>query len=349
MVDLFDDIDDKVSVFNILLEVYAPIKSVRGKKNPAPWILKPIQDEMDRRNGLLKLHRRNSSSFLWAQFKAQRNHVVFLQRQAKKEYFLRLTSTKTHPSTLWKSLKLDCRNDQMDCWSSLNTDHNTIANALNDHFVSVSSKASPSDVTLAPSTNATSDSVLHLSPTTPAWCEELFLPSNRDVLLALTRYLHQPSLLPSLLSASLCVLVWTPPSPLLSTLNHWSVPQSSLPNVLPPDSTVHFADDTSIYIISDSLPSPNSSLQLCLNLANQWKLKNSLKLNTLKSKCVLIHSSWKNVDGKLELFVDNLPIEQVRVFKFLGVLLKHTLTWSDHIAHICTKVSHSLNLLRHLS
>ena len=36
------------------------------------------------------------------------------------------------------------------------------------------------------------------------------------------------------------------------------------------------------------------------------------------------------------------------MFKFLGVLLNDTLTWSDHIAHICTKVSHSLNLLRHL-
>ena len=96
-----------------------------------------------------------------------------------------------------------------------------------------------------------------------------------------------------------------------------------------------------IYIISDNLPSLNSSVQLCLNLANLWMLKNGLKLNTLKSKCILIHSSWKKVDGNLELFVDGLPIEQVRVFKFLGVLLNDTLTRSDHIAHICTKVSRS--------
>ena len=96
-----------------------------------------------------------------------------------------------------------------------------------------------------------------------------------------------------------------------------------------------------IYIISDNLPSLNSSVQLCLNLANLWMLKNGLKLNTLKSKCMLIHSSRKKVDG--------LPIEQVRVFKFLGVLLNDTLTWSDHIAHICTKVSRSLNLLQRLS
>ena len=77
-------------------------------------------------------------------------------------------------------------------------------------------------------------------------------------------------------------------------------------------------------------------------------LKNDLKLNT-HSKCMLIYSSRKKVDGTLELFVDGLLIEQVLVFKFLGVLLNDTLTWSDHIAHICTKVSCSLNLLRRLS
>ena len=64
---------------------------------------------------------------------------------------------------------------------------------------------------------------------------------------------------------------------------------------------------------------------------------------------MLIHSSRKKVDGNMELFIDGLPIEQVRVMKFLGVLLNDTLTWGDHIAHISTKVSRSLNLLRRLS
>ena len=156
IIDLFDDVDDKVSAFNTLfqevLEVHAPIKSVRVKKNPAPWISKSIRDEMDKRNRLLKLHRRNPSSLLWAQFKAQRNRVVFLQRQAKKEYFLHLISTKTHPSTLWKSLKQACRKDQMDCGTSVIPDHKSFANALNDYFVAVSSKASPPDTALSFST-----------------------------------------------------------------------------------------------------------------------------------------------------------------------------------------------------
>ena len=86
IVELFDDVNDEVSVFNTLfqevLKVHAPIKSVRVKKNPASWISKPLRDDMDKQDRLLKLHRRNPSSLLWAQFNTRRNHVVSLQRQA---------------------------------------------------------------------------------------------------------------------------------------------------------------------------------------------------------------------------------------------------------------------------
>ena len=43
---------------------------------------------------------------------------------------------------------------------------------------------------------------------------------------------------------------------------------NDLPSVLPPDSTVLFADDATIFIISDNLPSLNSTLQLNLDFAN---------------------------------------------------------------------------------
>ena len=42
-------------------------------------------------------------------------------------------------------------------------------------------------------------------------------------------------------------------------------------------------------------------------------------------------------------------VEQVQSFKFLGVLVNDTLTWSDHINLVCNKVTRSLHLLRRLS
>ena len=57
--DIFDDVDDKLFVFNSLfldtLHHHAPAGTIRVKRNRAPWITKSIQDEMDKRN---KLQRR---------------------------------------------------------------------------------------------------------------------------------------------------------------------------------------------------------------------------------------------------------------------------------------------------
>ena len=44
-----------------------------------------------------------------------------------------------------------------------------------------------------------------------------------------------------------------------------------------------------------------------------------------------------------------MDVEQVQCFKFLGVLVDNTLTWSDHIDMVCNKVTRSLNLHRRLS
>ena len=66
---------------------------------------------------------------------------------------------------------------------------------------------------------------------------------------------------------------------------------NDLPSVLPLNSTVLFADDMTIFIVSDNICSLQSSLQTCLNLANLWLQRNGLRLNTLKTKSMLIHSS----------------------------------------------------------
>ena len=91
LLDIFDDPDDKVLIFNLLftnaLDEHAPMKTIRIKKNPSPWITKKIRKEMDRRNRLFRFHRRNPSDVSWNIYKAQRDRVVWLQRKAKIDYF----------------------------------------------------------------------------------------------------------------------------------------------------------------------------------------------------------------------------------------------------------------------
>ena len=55
----------------------------------------------------------------------------------------------------------------------------------------------------------------------------------------------------------------------------FSVYINDLPLVLPPDSTVLFADDTTIFIISDQISTLQSSIiQLCLELVILWLERN---------------------------------------------------------------------------
>ena len=110
IIDVFDDPDNEVDAFNSLfievLDMHAPLKTVRVKKKSTPWINKTIGREMDRSDQLFRFYRRNPSAASRDIFKAQRNCVVWLQLRAKNEYFSRLISRKSYPSAIWKTLKL---------------------------------------------------------------------------------------------------------------------------------------------------------------------------------------------------------------------------------------------------
>lgn len=110
----------------------------------------------------------------WEAFKIQRNRVTSLQRKAKKDYFHRLLRKRTHPSTLWNTLKAaGVSTSPADNWSSFNMSTSHIADTLNDHFVTISSALTGSCVSLSPPDVAPSKPTLSLVSTTPAWCENV--------------------------------------------------------------------------------------------------------------------------------------------------------------------------------
>ena len=123
------------------------------------------------------------------------------------------------------------------------------------------------------------------------------------------------------------------------------------PQSIPSSTTVLYADDTTIYVSGTDVEEISSALQSCLDAACLWMQVNCLKLSTTKSKCMLIHSSSSRKRNlpPLDLHLLGSRIEQVSSFKFLGVIINNTLTWSDHINYISQKVSRSICLLRRLS
>ena len=79
-----------------------------------------------------------------------------------------------------------------------------------------------------------------------------------------------------------------------------------------------------------------------------WSYDNKVNINTKKTKEVLLGSVSK--DPPPVITINNSPVERVQSFKFLGVLLTSSLSWSEHITAVCTKASkrlYFLKLLKH--
>ena len=61
-------------------------------------------------------------------------------------------------------------------------------------------------------------------------------------------------------------------------------------------------------------------------------------LNLAKTKIMLVDTHQKLTDA------ENL-VEMVNNFKYLGVLLDHTLSWRDHVEYIGNKISSRLGMV----
>ena len=83
---------------------------------------------------------------------------------------------------------------------------------------------------------------------------------------------------------------------------------------------------------------------------NEWLQINKLSLNIAKSKFMIFQKIDKEMEV-LTLKVDNMIIERVKEFNFLGLMLDTNLNWKKHIAKVsnaCSQKNGILNKLKHV-
>ena len=54
-------------------------------------------------------------------------------------------------------------------------------------------------------------------------------------------------------------------------------------------------------------------------------------------------------EPKLNLNINNIPIEQVKETKLLGITLSHTLSWSKHVDNVVSKMGRAVSVTRRIS
>uniref|UniRef100_A0A3B3CX90 Reverse transcriptase domain-containing protein n=1 Tax=Oryzias melastigma TaxID=30732 RepID=A0A3B3CX90_ORYME len=113
------------------------------------------------------------------------------------------------------------------------------------------------------------------------------------------------------------------------------------------DSLIHlYADDTVLYSVGPSLDIVKKQLQHSFNKIQLSFSRLHLKLNVTKTKIM-----WFGKKGHLPspppsiTTLDGTPLEQVTNYKYLGIWLDDTLSFSTHIHHLQSKVKSKIGAL----
>ena len=99
-------------------------------------------------------------------------------------------------------------------------------------------------------------------------------------------------------------------------------------------SPFHFADDTGLLNIQDSIRAINKTLNKDLRELSFWLNANKIALNIAKSEVILFKTSNENYDADLKIKLCRKRIHASPYIKYLGVFIDENLNWKIHINEI---------------
>ena len=111
-----------------------------------------------------------------------------------------------------------------------------------------------------------------------------------------------------------------------------------------------FADDSNLFVISEN-PIKLFNIANCeLSSLSNWIIANKLHVNYNKTNYILFEPKAKanvtyDINNLPTIILDGNTIERVHVVKYLGVFINEKLSWTEHINHLVSKVSHLSGIL----
>ena len=107
--EIFDDIDDQVwawqHLYQEIVSDHIPTRQVRTRKNKLPWITNEIKKEQNKRYRLLKIYKANKDTHTWSLYKATRNRVKKLIRDAELTYWREQFAKSENSKNFWQVVR----------------------------------------------------------------------------------------------------------------------------------------------------------------------------------------------------------------------------------------------------
>ena len=112
-----------------------------------------------------------------------------------------------------------------------------------------------------------------------------------------------------------------------------------------------FADDTLLYCIGENVDKILLTLNEEINLLEEWLSENSLKINTSKTKYMIIKNKYNviSTQSNIDVCIYGNKIELVNEYKYLGVIIDDQLSFSKHAGYVTSKIAKKINLLGRIS
>lgn len=127
----------------------------------------------------------------------------------------------------------------------------------------------------------------------------------------------------------------------------WNVLYNSLLNLKFTDKTkvIAFADDLVILTKGQSIAEAENFANQDLKKIENWAKSYKIHFNSEKSKVLLVTRRRIGNNGKVRIYMNHQPLEQVKTMKYLGIFLDSRLTFDRHIEYVsqkCTGLIHQL-------
>ena len=124
---------------------------------------------------------------------------------------------------------------------------------------------------------------------------------------------------------------------------------NDIPNATNNFEYILYADDTSLFrTINIPITSP-VNINEQLGYVYDWLAVNKLSLKTKKTKYMIFHAMNEKIDDYIpEIKIDDILIERVTNFNFLGLTLNENISWKPHIDIIANKITKFSGVLNRL-
>ena len=113
-----------------------------------------------------------------------------------------------------------------------------------------------------------------------------------------------------------------------------------------------FADDSTMCTSAHNIPELESNTNESLNNIYSWSTLNKINLNLKKTKHMIFNNGTRKLQPlDISLKINDTLIENVSIFKFLGVIIDNKLLFKNHVEYILLKINRNIgviNKIKHL-